>query len=136
MSYYRSRWYWGPETNEIMKDNTFGAETVIGGWPDHWRPHDYFPQCSCPDAEYGQLGETVDSAKGVAGASELNGTNSLSIDSAMFEPFIGGEEYELFLPENPILRWGGIGFAVLLLIAIIFGVYWMFFRRRTIQLRV
>lgn len=136
MSYYRSRWYWGPGTNEIMKDNAFGEEKVIGGWPDHWRPKDYFPRCDCSMAEYGTLGQTVDSAKGMAGTSELNGTNSLKINSPVFEPFIGSEEYERFLPENPILRWGGIGLAIILLIAIIFGIYWMFFRRRTLKIRV
>ena len=131
MSYYRSKNYWGPQTNEMVKNN---EEKVIGG---HWRPKEYYPRCNCQSAEYGQLGETVDSLKGMSAASELNGLNSTNINAIGFEPFIGSEEYVIEgFTENPIMFWGSIIFAIIALVGIIFLIYWLVTRRRTITAKI
>lgn len=116
MSYYRTQNFWGPGTNQLVKNNIFDEEKIIAGWPDHWRPEDYYPRCNCSHAEYaGQC----DCLKDMTPASELNGLNSTNIHAAGFEPF--GNQYEGF---SNWFMWITVIITLLVLVGIIIGVWY------------
>ena len=123
MSYYRTQNYWGPQTNKLIKDNIFEEQKVIGGWPDHWRPKDYYPSCGCQQAEYAGI---VDGLKDMPGDGQLNGLNSMNIHAAGFEPFVGSLEGF----GSPLL-FGGIGVGVLVIIIIAVIIMYMMRKRVT-----
>ena len=122
MSYYRTQQYWGPGTNQLVKDNIFDEQKIIAGWPDHWRPKDYYPSCDCQYAEYaGQC----DCLKDMTPASELNGLNSMNINATGFEPFLVSDEYEGFIADNPWIMWGTIIVTLLVLVTIIIAMWYL-----------